>query len=91
MAEILVEAFASVYVQEDPQNPSAHQVCSNESPDILVLTEDVLKVLLSLCSSSAMGPDGIHNILLKSCAYDLVAPLTLIISRSLYNCDVLQS
>ena len=83
MADILVEAFASVYVENLPQNPSVHQTSPSQMDDIVVGVEEVLKVLSNLDPSSALGPDGIHNTLLKRCAQSLVAPLVILISKSL--------
>ena len=83
MADILVEAFASVYVEDQPQNPGAHQTSSCQMDDIVVGVDEVLKVLSNLDPSSALGPDGIHNTLLKRCAPSLVVPLVILISKSL--------
>ena len=83
MADILVRAFASVYVENLPTNPSIHQTASSRMNDIVVGVDEVLKVLSNLDPSSALGPDGIHNTLLKRCAQSLVAPLLILISKSL--------
>ena len=83
MADILVEAFASVYVEDQPQNPGAHQTSASQMDDIVVGVDEVLKVLSNLDPSSALGPDGIHNTLLKRCAPSLVVPLVILISKSL--------
>ena len=83
MANILVGAFASVYVENLPSNPSIHQTSSSQMNDIVIGVDEVLKVLSNLDPSSALGPDGMHNTLLKRCAQSLVAPLVIIISKSL--------
>ena len=83
MADILVEAFASVYVEDAPQNPSAHQIFHNQMSDIVVGVDEVSKVLSNLDSSSALGPDGVHNILLKNCAQSFLVPLVILIHKTL--------
>eukprot|EP00914_Ancora_sagittata_P027530 GHVO01053773.1.p1 GENE.GHVO01053773.1~~GHVO01053773.1.p1 ORF type:complete len:416 (-),score=23.83 GHVO01053773.1:3-1250(-) len=45
--------------------------------------ENVLHILRSLDISKAPGPDGIQNIVLKSCANSLSSPLAILFSRSL--------
>ena len=45
--------------------------------------EGVEARLLALDSNTAMGPDGIHPLVLKNCAKQLANPLSIIFNRSL--------
>jgi len=75
MAECLASAFASVYTQATPDNPMDHQVVDATLDDVPITIDAVLSVLKQLDSNSAMGPDGLHPLLLKSCAGELAYPL----------------
>ena len=82
MANVLAVSFAGVLVATDPGNPEPFQ----RSPDRLSLVRfpkaAVETALLSLDPSSAMGPDGIHPLLLKECAKELSLPLSFIFEQS---------
>jgi hypothetical protein len=53
-------------------------------PDPVVTHAQVLSVLLALDASSAVGPDGLHPKLPKSCAGALSWPLLILFQRSLH-------
>jgi hypothetical protein len=88
MSETFADAFASVFVVDAPPNPAPNQVFHGGMPDPVVTHAQVLSVLLALDASSAMGPDGLHPKLLKSCAGALSEPLLILFQRSLI-CGVL--
>ena len=85
MSELFATAFASVYTQTTPNNPAAHQQFSGTLGHFPISVNDVRVVLQDLDGNSAMGPDGIHPLLLKSCAEEVAYPLHLIYSRSLHE------
>ena len=83
MAECFAQSFAAVYTSASPTDPAPHQRSEAVIPDIVITTDSVKNALLKLDGSSAMGPDGVHPFLLKSCASQLAYPLTVIFHRSL--------
>lgn len=85
MAENLADAFASVYVENAPQNPVVHQVFDGSIDDIQFSVSDVLAVLKNLDKNSSMGPDNIHPNLLQQCAEQLAYPFYIIFRKSLDN------
>ena len=83
MSEEFARAFTAVYVVTRPVSPAPYQEYVGVMEEISVHYDNVLKVLLSLSSSTSPGPDGIHPAFLKNCASVVALPLTLIIRRSL--------
>ena len=83
MAECFAESFAAVYSHSSPDNPAPHQHHDKLIGDITITTSAVKAVLEGLDGNSAMGPDGIHPLLLKSCAPELAYPLCTIFRQSL--------
>jgi len=83
MANLLVEAFAEVFVTDDPVSPVPSQVYEGRMGDVLVSVSKVKEVLMKLDVNSAIGPDEIHPMLLKSCAEQISVPLSLIFNMSL--------
>ena len=76
MSEIFSEAFSTVNASI-PADPHPHQQFHGSSLGSITITqESVLKVLLDIDGNSAMGPDKIHPLLLKTCAEQLAFPLT---------------
>lgn len=88
MTECFASSFASVYNRHAPADPSPHQICDSRLSTFRFTVDDVLKILLSLDASSAMGSDRIHPCFLKCCASVLCKPLFLIFNRSLMEGDI---
>jgi hypothetical protein len=85
MSEIFVSSFASVFVGGVPVDPSPGQRFIGQMRNFVVSLQDVHSILLGLDESSAMGLDGLHPKLLKSCADQLALPLYLIFNQSLIS------
>ena len=83
MAELFASSFASVFSTETPANPSPHQTFNGTLSRVSVTPELINSALADLDSNSAMGPDGLHPIVLKKCADELIFPLQIIFKRSL--------
>lgn len=83
MAECFAKSFASVFTQFTPSCPAPHQYHAETIEDIVITPDAVETALQNLDGSSAMGPDGIHPQLLKSCAAEVAHPLHVIFCRSL--------
>ena len=84
MCELFADAFSSVFTTTIPDNPHPHQHFQDSSLERVEITQEtVLRVLLDIDGSSAMGPDEVHPLFLKSCATQLAYPLTVIFNRSL--------
>ena len=88
IAELFRMAFASVYVPNTPHSPYPYQHSSTRMREFSVSCANVLEVLLDLDGSSSPGMDGIHPMLLKSCAHAVVLPLTLIFQKSLMTAEL---
>ena len=75
-ANILVDQFQSVFCKtKGIANESKLKYAKNSIPSIETLKitdKGVLKLLLELNVSKAMGPDQIPNIVLRKCAHELV-------------------
>ena len=83
MSECFAESFAAVYSRVSPNNPAPHQHFDDQIDDMVITPDHVRTILQGLDANSAMGPDGIHPQLLKSCASELAYPLCVIFRRSL--------
>ena len=83
MAELFASSFASVFSTEIPLNPFPHQVYSGTLSQVSITPDLINSALTDLDPNSAMGPDGIHPIVLKKCADILVYPLQIVFNRSL--------
>ena len=83
MAEQFAESFSEVYNCVSPDNPAPHQHHDGRLEELVITTENVKSALASLDSDSAMGPDSVHPLFLKSCSSELAQPLTIIFNRSL--------
>ena len=83
MAESFSQAFSSVYTSHDLLAPAPFQKCAETMPDLDIHVQQVETMLLDLDPFTAVGPDGIHPRVLKSCAPVLSYPLTIIYRRSL--------
>ena len=83
MAECFAESFAAVFNRIPPGNPAPHQHHNELICDIEITTDAVRTALQGLDGNSAMGPDNIHPLFLKSCSSELAYPLCIIFKRSL--------
>ena len=83
MAEVFASSFASVYTRHCPNRPFPHQSFDGSIGPISFPVSHVLKALQSLDGNTAMGPDQLHPLLLKSCATQLAYPLHIIFTRIL--------
>ena len=83
LSERFAECFSNVYNRTPPSNPAPHQQHHDRMNDVFITADEVQVVLTNLDGNSAMGPDGAHPLLLKSCARELAYPLSVIFNRSL--------
>ena len=83
MAECFAESFAAVSNHSSPGNPASHQRHDKLIGDIMITPNAVKAVLEGLDGNSARGPDGIHPLLLKSCASEFAYPLCTIFRQYL--------
>ena len=83
MADCLLESFANVHTEVIPENPAPHQHCEATLGNVVFLPSEVHHLLSELDPNSAMGLDGLHPRLLKSCAKSLACPLYMIFCQSL--------
>ena len=91
MANVFVEAFASVFVVEPSLNPFPHKMCHGSLSSVQFHPKDVESRLKSLDVDSAMGPDNIHPRLLKEFATELAYPLAIIFNKSMASGSLPQS
>ena len=83
ISECLALSFSSVFCGEAPANQQPHQMFDGQISDVQFTVADVHALLLSIDGNSAMGPDGIHPLVLKRCAVTLARPLHVIFERTL--------
>ena len=83
MADCFLDAFSSIHTTTIPANPAPHQRCGAVLDDVTFSPADVYATLSGLDPNSAMGQDGLHPQLLKSCAATLATPLFRICRQSL--------
>ena len=84
-AEALNEFFCSVFTKEDKDKmPEPLKKLSNQTlKEIHIKREEVEKKLSNLNPNKALGPDGISPSILKQCANELAAPLTILMNKSM--------
>jgi hypothetical protein len=86
MANILKNFSASVFTAEYLSNmPHKEKETNVELSHVAFTQEKVLKKLQNLRSDSAPGPDNIHPRILKELRYELVKPLYMLFTKSLYT------
>ena len=83
MSECLATAFSSVYRSDIPQVQEPHQTSEQLMSPLTISVDDVRTLLSNIDGNSAMGPDGLHPLLLRNCADVLSQPMHVIFSRSL--------
>ena len=83
MADCLLETFSKVHRSTIPENPAPHQRCEARLTEVDFLPEEIHALLSKLDPNSAMGLDGFHPRLLRSCAPALTLPLHMIFLQSL--------
>ena len=85
MSECLAKAFCSVYTKGAPdiQDQEPHQSFTGSMPEIQITVEEVANLLKDIDGNTAMGPDGLHPLVLKNCADALAKPMHTIFTRSL--------
>ena len=83
MSKHLASSFASVFSKEVPNSQEPHQTFDGHIAPFNLTVEMVQEQLKSLDTNSAMGPDGIHPMVLKECSNSLMYPLFTIFSKSL--------
>ena len=83
MADCFLDAFSSIHTTTIPANPAPHQRCGAVLDDVTFSPADVYATLSGLDPNSAMGQDGLHPQLLKSCEATLATPLFRIYRQSL--------
>lgn len=77
--------FVSVFTQEDCNNmpPSVDKKTKKGLDDIEFSESDIMQMLLKTNVSKSPGPDEVHPRVLKECAKELAAPLTVLYRASL--------
>ena len=50
-----------------PDTQESHQSFSGNMPEIQITVEEVANLLKCTDGNAAMGPDGLHHLILKSC------------------------
>jgi hypothetical protein len=75
--------FQSVFIHDDSNLPDFNLIVNNHIENVTITPEAVYEKLLTLSSSTALGPDKIPNIILKRCAESLAQPLSIIFEVSL--------
>lgn len=87
VCNIFAEFFQSVYVKPTTVNYIPHSVsnCPNNRSlsNIFISHEKIVQLLCEINTRSSPGPDGIHPVLIKSCAYYLSEPLFILFNASL--------
>lgn len=82
--ELFATFFKSNFCNQPSQLQTSSRSISNSNHNQFKLNEfDVFEELLKLNSKKGTGPDGVHPILLKSCAALLYEPLSIIFNESL--------
>jgi hypothetical protein len=69
MSELFVESFSSVFVASVPLSPAMHQVYPGVMEELVITHEMVYDILCRLSSSSAPGPDGDDDDVIRSIAF----------------------
>ena len=85
-ANHLGEYFASqstLSINNIPNLPPQYYVTTARLSNIIIRPEVVYKILCSLHSDKASGPDGVSNTVLKACALSISEPLSIIFQQSL--------
>ena len=84
-ANLLNDAFQSVYTHDDANLPILTAPCNNITPmDWTVISPaDVQFAIKKLKMSVSRTPDDIPSIILKKCMYNLIIPLTMLFNYSL--------
>lgn len=79
-AELLASFFAGKMKVPDPDRPppTIPVLTNNSLSSITITEEEVKQLLLQVDVKKALGPDNISPHILKKCAYQLAAPLTLL-------------
>jgi len=79
-------ALFNEYFYEQFSEPSNYDVTINYEndsfSDFIIYSYDIFLILKSLNPSKAMGPDGIHGKVLKTCARSLAHPLSVLFNLS---------
>jgi hypothetical protein len=89
-AEILSNQFKPVFTKPRPNISTTvlPQLAGSTIQNLKITVEEVEKLLKNTNSSKAMGPDRIPNIILKTCAEELVPCLRNIFQKSV-DCGIL--
>ena len=83
MSECLADAFCSVYTTGQPSLQMPHQVHDGNMPPLQLTVGELKALLRNTDGNTAMGPDGLHPLVLKNCADALAEPIHAIFTRSL--------
>ena len=83
--EILNNQFKSVFTKLDPnsQIPPLKKRSTSNISKLDITSEGVHKLLKNVNPSKAMGPDGIPNTVLKTCAEELAPSISAIFQKSI--------
>lgn len=85
IAQLFADHFSSVFSKGTSQDTLNLSVDTNSNvlSNIVLSSDEVLKVLRSLSRNKGGGPDGIPAVFYKECSSELAYPLTLIFNKSL--------
>ena len=83
LCEEFASVFSSIFVSEDPIDPAPNQSSELQMTNITISMDRVAEAIKALDANSAMGPDGVHPMVLKSCIVAVVYPLSIIFEKSL--------
>jgi len=85
VADVLANYFSEMFTREDLAGISYQEEMENSAwkdTDVDLSSVAVLQKLRNLKADKSPGPDGIHPVLLKSCAEVVAEPLSLIYQAS---------
>ena len=88
ISEELAKTFASVFRTNHLAQMYPHQDLAVTMQPFTILREEVEKKIRRLDGSKSSDPDGIHPLMLKSCAHEVSWPLYLIFCKSFSTGEV---
>ena len=88
MSEVFADYFSGIFVGVNPISPADHQLFEGVMDPLTISYDNVRRLLLELDAASASGPDGVHSLVLKSCATALAYPLCIIFRQSLNSASL---
>ena len=81
--ELFADTFPSVFVGDVLVEPALYQIFNETMAEHVITVDKVCMMLQGLDGDSAVQPDYVHLLVLKSCTSQIAVPLTVIFNRSL--------